>query len=157
MRLFVPIISMAVTFTAWLGLVAPSLAAPDGAQIYGQCAVCHLKDGAGVPGAYPPLHGNVAALADLPEGRRYLALVVIKGVFGPLVVDGRKYSGMMPPQSGLDDAAVASVLNHIAGASAQSGEASEPFTVAEIEAVREGGASLNAVEVARLRPGLEGK
>ena len=41
-----------------------------------RCAACHLSNGAGVPGAFPPLKTDVRKLAGTVAGRRYLALVV---------------------------------------------------------------------------------
>ena len=39
------------------------------------CGGCHLPDGTGSPPEVPSLHGEIGALAALPEGRRYLARV----------------------------------------------------------------------------------
>lgn len=126
--------------------------AEDGAAVYKRCAACHLADGAGVPGAFPPLRANVSALAATPAGRRYLALAVIRGVSGPITVDGKAFRGTMPAQAGLNDAQVAAVLNHrLAGSSAKI------FSAREIAGYRAGAASLNGAAVGRLRTGAAGK
>ena len=139
-------------------LLAPAAqAASDGERVYMRCAACHLKSGAGVPGAYPPLNADVRALANMPEGRRYLALVVIKGVSGAITVEGKPYRGMMPPQFGLSDDDVAAVLNHVTGTVAKAGKPPKPFTAAEIKTIRAGGANLNPASVARMQPKLTGK
>lgn len=136
-------------FVALAGLAAagPVLASDDGPTIYKRCAACHLANGAGVPGAFPPLKTDVRKLAGTPAGRRYLALVVIRGVSGPITVEGKAYRGMMPAQAGLNDAQVAAVLNHVVR-----GGAAKPFTPKEIAGYRAGSAALNSAAVGRLQP-----
>ena len=117
-------ILLAVTGLAAAG---PALAADDGATIYKRCAACHLASGAGVPGAFPPLKADVRSLAASAAGRRYLALVVIRGVSGPITVEGKTYRGTMPAQGGLNDAQVAAVLNFVVR-----GGSAKAFTQREI-------------------------
>lgn len=139
---------------ALTGLTAAgqAMAADDGATIYKRCAACHLADGSGVPGAFPPLKADVRSLAATAAGRRYLALVVIRGVSGPITVGGKAYRGTMPAQAGLNDAQVAAVLNHVIR-----GATAKPFTPREIAGYRAGSAGLNSAAVARLQPGIAGK
>lgn len=146
-------LGLGLTFTA-AAAGSPVLAAgaPSGAQIYARCAACHTATGAGVPGAYPPLGADFKTQAATPAGRRYLALAVIKGLMGPLTVDGRTYRGVMPAQSGLNDEAVASVLNHVGKVIAKAGPSFRAFTAAEIGAARKSGAKLTAADVAKLHP-----
>lgn len=132
-------------------------AAPNGASIYNRCAACHTRTGAGVPGAYPPLNADFRALAAKPNGRRYIALAVIKGLNGPIIVDGKPYRGMMPAQAGLDDAAVAAVLNHIGTSIAKAGPPFKPFTDQEVAGYRAAGKALSAADVAKLHQGAGGK
>ena len=132
-------------------------AAPDGATIYNRCAACHTRTGAGVPGAYPPLGADFRALAAKPGGRRYLALAVIKGLNGPISVEGKAYRGMMPAQGGLDDAGVAAVLNHVGGTIASAGPAFRPFTDQEVAGYRAGAKALSAADVAKLHEVAGGK
>lgn len=127
-------------------LAGPGVAWAD--EPYGRCAVCHQPDGAGIPGAFPSFRGDVGALARAAAGRRYLVLVVIKGLTGPLTVDGRSYAGAMPAQSGLDDQALATVLNHVVHDLAK-GKA-KAFTAAEVAQIRASGAALTGADVARL-------
>ena len=131
--------------------------APDGATIYNRCAACHTRTGAGVPGAYPPLGADFRALAAKPGGRRYLALAVIKGLNGPISVEGKAYRGMMPAQGGLDDAGVAAVLNHVGGTIASAGPAFRPFTDQEVAGYRAGAKALSAADVAKLHEVAGGK
>lgn len=141
-----------------VALRTPATAAatqPDGAAIYKRCAACHLATGAGVPGAFPPLGADIRVLSKSLSGRNYLALAVIRGVSGPLTVDGKTYRGNMPAQASLDDAAVAAVLNHVVVKIAKgSGTA---FTPAEIANARKAGASLSAVDVGKLHSGAGSK
>lgn len=135
----------------------PAAQAADGAQLYQHCAACHLPTGTGVPGTYPPLAADFRAQAVTPAGRRYLTLVVLKGVMGPLTVDGKTYFSVMPAQSQLDDAGIATVLNHVATAIAKVGEGFQPFTTAEVAAVRAADSGLSAQQVAQLHATLLGK
>lgn len=137
---------------AGLAAAGPALAADDGATIYKRCAACHLANGAGVPGAFPPLKTDVRSLGATAAGRRYLALVVIRGVSGPITVEGKAYRGTMPAQAGLNDAQVAAVLNHVIR-----GGSAKPFTPGEIAGYRAGGAGLNSAAVGRLQPKVGGK
>ena len=127
-------------------------AAPSGAQVYTRCVACHGATGAGVPGAFPPLGEDFRTVATTPAGRRYLALVIIKGQSGPITVGGRTYRGVMPAQAGLDDAAVAAVLNHVATQIAKSGPRFRAFTKAEVAAARASGANLTPAQVSALHP-----
>lgn len=137
---------------AGLAVAGPALAADDGATIYKRCAACHLANGAGVPGAFPPLKADVRLLAGTAAGRRYLALVVIRGVSGPITVEGKAYRGMMPAQAGLNDAQVAAVLNFVVR-----GGSAKAFTQREIAGYRAGSAGLNSAAVGRLQAGALGK
>jgi mono/diheme cytochrome c family protein len=131
---------------------APAQAADDGAALYKRCAACHLDNGAGVPGAFPPLTVNAQSLAATADGRRYLALTVIRGLSGPITVAGKVFRGVMPAQVGLNDAQVAAVLNHVVR-----GGSAKAFTPKEVAGYRAGGGSLAPAAVARLRPGATGK
>lgn len=134
----------------------PAVAAPDGAAVFARCAACHTKTGAGVPGAYPPLGADFRALAAKPAGRRYVALAVLRGLSGPLTVEGKPYRGVMPAQV-LDDASTAAVLNHVGTQIAKTGPAFKPFTDKEVAAHRASGAALSAADVAKLHQGAGGK
>ncbi len=143
-------------------LIAALLAAPasaqtaDGATVYKRCAACHLATGAGVPGAFPPLRADIRALAAKPDGRRYLVLVVTKGVSGPITVEGKAYRGVMPAQAGLNDAQIAAVLNHVLATSAKGGTA-KPFTAAEVAQVKAGATGLTPAAIGKLNATLLAK
>ena len=145
-------LAILLTLAGLMAGAGPALAADDGATIYKRCAACHLADGAGVPGAFPSLKVDAKAMAATPAGRRYLALVVIRGISGPLTVGGKPYRGTMPAQAGLNDAQVAAVLNHVV-----KGSSARAFTPGEVAGYRAGGSALNGAAVARLRPGSAAK
>ena len=75
----------------------------------GSCAVCHMPDGKGQPGSIPPLAGS-DWLKDSPE--RSIA-IALRGLVGPVKVNNLRFYSAMPPQSLLDDAALASVLTYV--------------------------------------------
>jgi len=135
---------------------APALA-PDGAALYGKCAACHTKTGAGVPGAFPPLGLDVRTMATTEAGRRYLALVITRGVSGQIKVGGKPYAGVMPAQGTLDDASVAAVLNHVGTEIVKAGPELKPLTEAEIAAYRASGTALSAQDVGKLRAAAGGQ
>lgn len=135
-------------------VAAPAVAqVPDGASIYTRCAACHLPTGAGVPGAFPPLQSDFLSRAKTAAGRRYLVLVVHKGVSGPLVIDGKPYRGIMPAQSSLTDAEIAAVLNHVGTVVAKGSGGFRAFAEAEVAGARQSGAALTSVDVGALHPG----
>lgn len=121
-------------------------------NVYSRCSACHLANGSGVPGAFPSLRADVRTLARSNAGRKYLILVVLKGVSGPISVGGNSYRGTMPAQTGLDDAAVAAVLNFAANELNQLGAAPKAFSASEIAGVRKAFGNVSPSQVARLRP-----
>ena len=139
------------------GLTLPVHAAPDGGAIYARCAACHTRTGAGVPGVFPPLGEDFRTMAASDAGRRYLSLVVTRGVSGPIKVGGKPYAGVMPAQATLDDASVAAVLNHVGTEIAKSGPAFKPFAEAEVAAHRASGAALSAQDVGKLHAAAGGQ
>lgn len=138
---------------AGLALAAPALgqdAPADGAAVFARCAACHLPDGAGVPGAFPALRGQVGRFAAGPGGRDYLVSVVSHGLTGPLQANGAAYAGFMPAQS-LTDAEAAAVLNHLLTVIAPA-PAARAFTAAEVAARRAGREGASAQDSRALRP-----
>lgn len=91
--------------------VAAATAGPvDGKTLFNeQCSSCHQPDGAGLPGAFPPLAGN----HDLMLDRLFPAYVVLNGLKGTITVDGTDYNGEMPSFAHLSNAEVAAVINFV--------------------------------------------
>jgi mono/diheme cytochrome c family protein len=81
----------------------------DGKEIYQDfCVQCHLDNGKGVPGTFPPL-----AKSDYLLNNIEASICGIKyGQRGKITVNGIDYDGIMSHQ-GLDDEEVADVMNYI--------------------------------------------
>ncbi len=109
-----------------------------GASTYLACAGCHQGNGAGIPGAFPPLAGHAADLYRAEGGRPYLIGVLLYGLQGQIVVDGASYNGLMPAFSHYDDDAIAAVLNHVVTewGNAERLDAFDAFTASEVEVER---------------------
>jgi len=141
---------LAVIFAAGFSISALAQTGVDGATVYKRCAACHLSTRAGVPGAFPPLRGDVSAFAEKTDGRRYLVLVLARGLGGPIKAEGKVFSGMMPAQSMLSADEVAAVLNFLAQPKVE-------FTAAEVTQLRASGAEWSPAQVAELNAKLTGQ
>ena len=122
-----------------------------------RCAACHLADGAGVPGAFPPLKHRAAKIASTAEGRAYLVAVVNVGLMGSITIDGIPYMGVMPAQGTLYDAqGVSDVLNYavqvIDGDNASADWT--PFSTKEVESLIAEGDAVNGQGTLKLRNAL---
>jgi mono/diheme cytochrome c family protein/glucose/arabinose dehydrogenase len=78
------------------------------------CAGCHGTDGAGMKRFAPPLIGSDWVLGD----EKRLAMIVLHGMEGPVVVGGKKYDApeilpVMPAHSTMDDGAITAILTYI--------------------------------------------
>lgn len=105
--------------------VKPGAAGPGGAQTQelsqvdrgkkifsANCAVCHQPNGLGAQGqGYPPLAGS----EHVNGGTKRLAMIVLKGLQGPITVKGVQYGTavMQPWDKTLNDAKIADVLTYI--------------------------------------------
>ncbi len=80
----------------------------DGEEIYIDfCMQCHMTNGEGVPGTFPPL-ANSDYLPDINK-----TIYALKfGLKGPITVNGKAYNSVMASQ-GLDDEEIADVMNYI--------------------------------------------
>jgi len=92
------------------------------------CMQCHLANGKGVPGAFPPL----AASNWLSEKRTESIHSVKYGQQGEIEVNGVTYNGVMVPM-GLSDEEVADVMNYIMNSWGNIQD--KMVTVEEVEAV----------------------
>jgi nitrite reductase (NO-forming) len=80
-----------------------------GKRVYTQtCFACHQLNGEGLAGVFPPLAKSDFLLADKDRAIRG----VIKGLAGPIKVNGKDYNGVMPPVT-LNDDQVAQVVTYI--------------------------------------------
>jgi mono/diheme cytochrome c family protein len=119
---------------AALLLAVPAAADPKSAFV-ARCAMCHQAGGEGLAGQFPRLAGRAAAIAQSPEGRRYMARVVLNGMSGPIEVEGAPVTGVMPGMASLSDAEIADVLSH-ALTLGKPARPAKAFKAAEIAAVR---------------------
>ncbi len=88
-----------------------------GKEVYlrdGHCATCHQADGKGLANIYPPL-----ARSDWVDDEERLIKLTLKGLWGPIVVNGQTYdpSKGVPPMMGfggmLNDNELAAVLTYV--------------------------------------------
>jgi len=102
---------------------------------YATCSACHLPDGVGIPGAFPPIRNRAAKIAGLDGGREYLITVVTYGLMGTLQVDGVQYFGVMAGNAGpMSPEDIAAALNYVV-VELNDNDATEhePFTAEEVE------------------------
>lgn len=100
----------------------------------GFCITCHQPDGKGLPASgFPPLAGTKYVLGN--EDR--LIKIVLKGLYGPIDVLGKKYPGQVPmtPFEGmLKDEEVAAVLTYVRNSFGNKASAISPDKVKEVRA-----------------------
>ena len=98
-----------------------------GKQVYMQnCFACHLPNGEGMAGVFPPLASSDYLMADRERAIR----IVLKGMSGPVTVNGTEYNGVMPPQGDvLTEDQIADVLTYVTNSW---GNSAEPFTADEV-------------------------
>lgn len=106
------------------------------------CAPCHQPTGQGLPGAFPPLADSDYLLADLDRAIE----TVLKGLHGPITVNGQAYNSVMPGQHHLDDETVAEILNYVLRSWGNDGGQVTADRVAHIRAVRGVSKDLATVE-----------
>lgn len=81
-----------------------------------RCVACHLADGQGIPGAFPPLKNRLGKLSSSDLGRQYVVQTLYGGLMGLISVEGQSYSGVMPAQVGdLSAKEVSDLLNYAVG------------------------------------------
>ncbi|MBW7893065.1 MAG: HEAT repeat domain-containing protein, partial [Chitinophagaceae bacterium] len=98
----------------------------------GYCGTCHQPDGKGLPASgFPPLAGTKWVTGN--EER--LIKVVLKGLLGPIDINGRKYPGQVPmtPFEGLlNDEEVAAVLTYVRNSFGNAASVIQPATVKKV-------------------------
>lgn len=112
-----------------------------GREVYlrdAHCATCHQPNGAGLAGIYPPLAGS-----DWIQDDERLIKLVLKGLWGPLEVNGRQFdpSRGVPPMMGfegmLNDIELAAVLTYVRQSFGNDGKVVTAETVRRIrQAIR---------------------
>lgn len=101
-----------------------------GKQVYMQtCFVCHQIGGEGVVGQIPPLGKSDFLMADKERSVR----IVLQGLTGEQIVNGKKFNGVMVPLNYLPDDQIANVLTYVRNSFGNSGEA---VTTEEVRRIR---------------------
>src|SRR2546425_12618104 len=97
----------------------------------GNCQTCHQANGLGVAGQYPPLAGSEFTTG----GSRRPAMIVLKGLQGPVTVKGQKFGSavMQPWDKTLTDRKIADVLTY---ERSEWGNSASPVTAEQIAALR---------------------
>src|SRR5690606_35547272 len=94
------------------------------------CQACHQANGEGIAGVFPPL-----AKSDFLNNNKDAVIhAVVKGLSGPITVNGKNYNGVMPPQTLTDDQ-IAAVLTYVYSSWGNSGKT---VTKEEVSKVRGG-------------------
>ncbi|WGK64402.1 c-type cytochrome [Croceiramulus getboli] len=119
--------------TAPLNLQNPDLekSIERGAMVYEDfCAQCHLPDGSGVDGVYPPLNNS----NWLSEKRTASIRALKYGLSGEITVNGQVYNSMMMDQ-GLSEQEIADVMNYTLNS--WDNDIQPPVTIEEVTKVQE--------------------
>lgn len=100
-----------------------------GKRVYMQtCFACHQPTGLGLPGVFPPLAKSDYLMADKDRSIRG----IVKGLSGPVTVNGKPFNGVMPPVA-LNDEQVANVLTYVRNSWGNTGD---PVSVDEVRRAR---------------------
>ena len=95
------------------------------------CQTCHQANGLGVSGQYPPLAGSEFTTG----GSRRMAMIVLKGLQGPVTVKGQQFGTavMQPWDKTLTDKQIADVMTY---ERTEWGNSASPVTPEQIAAFR---------------------
>ncbi len=98
------------------------------------CAGCHGTNGRGMDRFGPPMAGSEWVLGD----EKRLSLIILHGLEGPIVVQGKKYGApeilpVMPAHSVMDDADIAAILTYIRN---EWGNQAKPVTSSTVGSTR---------------------
>lgn len=100
----------------------------------GFCTTCHQPDGKGLTASgFPPLTNSNWVLGNQDR----MIKIVLKGLYGPLEVQGKKYSGQVPmtPFGGmLNDEEVAAVITYVRNSFGNNAPAVSPARVKQVRA-----------------------
>jgi mono/diheme cytochrome c family protein len=103
-------------FEPKFGVAGGAKGAPDpkvvGKALFSSnCITCHQATGLGVPGQYPPLAGSEVELGDATN---HLIAIVLKGLQGPVVVEGKPFNNSMQAWEGqYTDPQLAAILTYV--------------------------------------------
>lgn len=99
----------------------------------GYCITCHQPDGKGLPqSGFPPLTNNNWVIGSQDR----LIKLVLKGMYGPITVQGKKYPGQVPMTgfgAMLKDDEVAAVITYVRNSF---GNTASAVSAAQVKQVR---------------------
>jgi len=122
------LLSVSAAFTNQDDALKQSMKRGEG-EYQGVCLACHMDQGQGIPGVFPPLAKSDYLMADTERA----IVSLINGLQGEIEVNGTKYNQVMPA-SGLDDKAIADVLNYVMNS--WGNKADKMLTESEVAKVR---------------------
>lgn len=110
-RIYAVLSFFGIGFSTSFGAPTPEMM-EEGKALYnsaGSCVACHMADGKGQPGSIPPVAGS-----DWLKGSsdRTIA-IVLRGLAGPVKVNGKRYFSAMPPQLLFDDDKIALIVTYV--------------------------------------------
>lgn len=86
---------------------------PQGKRIYeAYCASCHMEEGQGLMGLYPPLAKSDYLVAHHAD----IACIIRHGLQDTIVVNGKTYEIPMLPITSLNEIQITNVINYISHA-----------------------------------------
>jgi mono/diheme cytochrome c family protein len=81
----------------------------QGKAVYANCVPCHMANGMGQPGVFPSLVGT-----SWVKSEKRLVAILLKGITGPMTVEGKPYNGNMPAwEATLTDKRIAAVASYV--------------------------------------------
>lgn len=90
--------------------MTPELWIAKGKKVFTNCAACHMANGLGAPGLYPPLAGSEWATGSTER----MAVLILKGLAGPITVKGQPFNNVMQPwEPALSDVKLAQVMSFV--------------------------------------------
>jgi mono/diheme cytochrome c family protein len=95
------------------------------------CGACHQPTGMGLPAVFPPLSKTEYVTGD----PKRLIAIVLKGVMGPITVDGKPYNNIMPGQGAmLNDEKIAGIATYVRKSFGNDASEVTPDLVAQVRA-----------------------
>ncbi len=125
------LLAVAITFISFQKKPAFDLKASmtRGQEVYtANCVSCHMEKGEGMEGVFPPLAKSNYLMAD----KKRSIVQILKGVSGPIKVNGVEYNGEMAAID-LSDQEISDVLNYVRNSFGNKGAA---ITPEEVKAAR---------------------
>jgi len=127
------IVAVLITCSYWMVVAQSSSLAQSikrGQEVFNAtCKNCHMENGQGQTGVYPPL-----AKSDfLAKDAKRAIGIVMNGLNGEITVNGKVYNLDMPAQTQLTDQQVTDVLNYVRNTWGNKGKG---ITPAQVKALR---------------------